>query len=205
METGVSRYRRTRHTGSRSAGQDVANEKLRECVDPAVVRGDVTMEPEESSERWEGAAAHPLAELLACPPPVANLLNASAESIEFEAGDSIFRQSSPCRGLYVVVAGNLQRKAERMESRLTLGPVRVGELVELAAALGDGNHTYTLTAQSSGSMVFLPIEALRTAFQAHPPLRMQLLEELAREVSRAYALCCVTRMTGMRRRSAGIM
>jgi CRP-like cAMP-binding protein len=162
------------------------------------------MESEDSSERWDGVAAHPLAELLACPPPVTDLLNASAESIEFEAGDNIFRQSSACRGLYVVVAGNLQRRAERMESRLTLGSVRPGELVELAAALGDGEHTYTLTAVSPGSMVLLPLETLRTAFQAHPPLRMQLLEELAREVSRAYALCCVTRVTGMRRRSAGM-
>ena len=160
------------------------------------------MEPEASTDRWDGAAAHPLAELLACPPAVANLLNVSAECVEFDVGDSIFRQSTPCRGLWVVVAGTLQRKAERMESRVNLGLVRPGDLVELAAALGDGHHTYTLTAQTPGSVLLLPIEELRQAFQAYPPLRMHLLEELAREVSRAYTMCCVTRMAGIRRRSA---
>jgi len=161
------------------------------------------MEPEASTDQWNGAAAHPLSELLACPPAVAELLNASAESVEFDVGDNIFRQSAQCRGLWVVIAGTLQRKAERMESRLTLGLVRAGELVELAAALGEERHTYTLTAQSRGAMLLLPIEALQQAFQAYPPLRMRLLEELAREVSRAYAICCMTRLAGIRRRSVG--
>ncbi len=162
------------------------------------------MEPEVSTDRGDCAAAHPLAELLACPPAVAGLLNASAECVEFDVGNSIFRQSAPCRGLWVVIAGSLQRKAERIESRVLLGSVRAGELVELAAVLSDGSHTYTLTAQSPGSALLLPIEALRQAFQAYPPLRMQLLEELAREVSRAYAMCCVSRLGGTRRRSAGV-
>jgi CRP-like cAMP-binding protein len=153
--------------------------------------------------RWDGAAPHPLAELLACPPAVAALLNASAESVEFDVGDNIFRQGSTCRGLWVVIAGVLQRRAERMEARLTLGSVRAGELVELAAALGEGRHTYTLTAQTTGSVLLLPMETLQQAFRACPALRMQLLAELAREVSRAYAMCCVTRMTGVRRRSLG--
>jgi CRP-like cAMP-binding protein len=135
---------------------------------------------------------------------VSDLLNASAECIEFDVGESIFRQSSACRGLWVVVAGTLQRKAERMESRVTLGTVRAGELVELGAVLGDDRHTYTLTAQSPGSMVLLPVDALREAFLTYPALRMQLLEELAREVSRAYAMCCTTRMAGIRRYSAGL-
>jgi len=149
------------------------------------------------------AAPRPLAELLACPPAIANLLNASARSIEFAAGDAIFPQDDLCRGLYVVISGQLVRKAERLDARLTLGSVRAGDLVELAAALGDGRHTYTLIAQTSGSLLTSPTEALEQAFKAHPPLRMQLLEELAREVSRAYNSCCITRMAGIRHRSNG--
>jgi CRP-like cAMP-binding protein len=94
------------------------------------------------SERRDPAAPHPIAELLACPPAIGNLLNASAECIEFEAGDVIFHQNDICQGLYVVVAGQLQRKASRLDSRLTLGTVRSGEVVELAAMLGDVRHTY---------------------------------------------------------------
>jgi len=149
------------------------------------------------------AAARPLAELLACPPAIGNLLNASAEYTEFAAGERIFPQGALCRGLHVVISGLLLRKAERLSSRLTLGPVRAGDVVELAAALGDGRHTYTLTAQTSGIMLILPYETLQQAFKAYPPLRMQLLEELAREVSRAYNVCCLTRLAEIRHRGNG--
>src|SRR5208337_2228932 len=124
----------------------------RRIVGAAEARGDVTMQPEASFGRSERAAAHPLAELLACPPSVGNLMDASALSIEFEAGQVVFRQSEECRGLYIVVAGQLLRKAERMEARLTLGSARPGDLVELASALGDGRHTYSLAAQTAGSV-----------------------------------------------------
>jgi len=161
------------------------------------------MQPEAISRRMDAVAAHPLAELLQCPPETGSLLNGSAQCIDFDAGDVVFRQNGVCRGLYVVVSGQFVRRAERLETRLTLGPARAGDLVELAAALGDGHHTYSLVAQTPGSLLLLPMEALTLAFQSHPPLRMQLLEELAREVSRAYNACCLNRTAKVRRRSTG--
>lgn len=166
-------------------------------------RGVGTMQPAAITERRDVAASHPIAELLACPPAIGNLLSASAECIEFDAGDVIFHQNDICQGLYVVITGQLLRKAARLDARLTLGTVRAGEVVELAAMLGDVRHTYTLTAQSQGMVMRLPREALQRAFQSYPPLRMQLLEELAREVSRAYSVCCATRTAGIRRRTSG--
>jgi CRP-like cAMP-binding protein len=153
-------------------------------------------------ERRDAVAARPIAELLACPPAIGNLLNASAECIQFVVGDVIFHQNDICQGLYVVVAGQLLRKTARIDARLTLGTVRAGEIVELAAMLGDVRHTYTLAAQTNGTIMRLPRESLVRAFQSYAPLRMQLLEELAREVSRAYASCCATRLAGIRRRNA---
>jgi len=152
------------------------------------------------SGRKEAAGPYPLAKLLACPPATSNLLNSSAQSIEFDGGETVFRQSGLCKGLYVIVAGTFLRKAERLEARLTLGPARPGEIVELAAALGTGCHTYTLSAQSHGTVLLLPMEALQSAFESSPPLRMQLLEELAREVSRAYLACSFARIVPARRR-----
>jgi CRP-like cAMP-binding protein len=149
-------------------------------------------------------SARPLAELLACPPEIANLLNTAAQYLEFGDGETVFRQGSQCRGLYVVVTGEFVRKAERMDVRLMLGQVRAGELVELAAALGDGHHTFTLTAQTPASMMLLPLDPLLKAFRAYPPLRMRLLEELAREVSRAYTMSCSSRMAGIRKRGNGL-
>ena len=131
------------------------------------------------------------------------LLNGETKCVDFEPGAVVFRQQGPCKGLYVVVSGDFVRKAERFEMRVTLGSARPGDLVELAAALGDGHHTYTLTAVTPGSVLVLPIDALRHAFENHPPLRMRLLEELAREVSRAYITCCLTRVTPARRHANG--
>jgi len=162
------------------------------------------MEAEERSVRMGSVAAHPLAELLECPADAGNLLNGSAQSLEVAAGDAVFRQDEICKGLYVVVSGLFLRKAERLKTRLTLGPARTGDLVELAAALGDGHHTYTLSAQSSGSLLLLPIEALKKVFESYPPLRMRLLEELAREVSRGYLSCCLNRTVHTRRRAGSV-
>lgn len=158
------------------------------------------MQPAAMNERRDGTAPHSIAELLACPTTVSNMLSASAECIEFGIGDAIFHQNDLCRGLYVVIGGYLLRKATRLDARVTLGPARAGEVVELASMLGDVRHTYTLVAQSQGTIMRLPKETLSRAFQMYPPLRMRLLEELAREVSRAYGMCCATRMAGIRRR-----
>ena len=158
------------------------------------------MQPAATNQRRDGAAPHPIAELLACPAAIGNMLNASAECIEFEAGEVVFHQNDFCQGLYVLIAGQLLRKTARLDARFTLGMVRAGEIVELASMLGDVRHTYTLIAQSPGTVMRLPKDALLRAFQAYPPLRMQLLEELAREVSRAYGVCCATRLAGMRHR-----
>jgi CRP-like cAMP-binding protein len=150
----------------------------------------------------EGVAARPLAEILNCPPETGHVLNAAAEYINFEPGAIVFRQGGPCRGLYVVVSGQFLRKAERLESRLTLGPARVGDLVELGAALGDTRHTYTLTALTPSSVLMLPLEALNQAFCGFPAMRMQLLEELAREVSRGYFAICQARTSRLRGRGS---
>ena len=158
------------------------------------------MQSEARSKRLEAVSTHPLAELLACPPSTSNLLTASAQTITFSGGEVVFAQGAPCQGLYLVISGQLLRRAERLSMRVTLGMARSGDLVELAAALGDPVHTYTLVAQTSGSVLVLPIGALNQAFQTYPPLRMRLLEELAREVSRAYHLCTLTNLTRVRKR-----
>jgi CRP-like cAMP-binding protein len=147
------------------------------------------MQSEAGAGRSDPVAPRPLAELLACPASIGNLLSSSAVCLQFGEGDVVFRQGEECRGLYLVVSGQFQRRTERRATRLLLGQIRAGELVEIGAALGDARHTCTLTAISAGSFLLLPIDALIRAFDAYPPMRMQLLEELAREVSRGYQAC----------------
>jgi CRP-like cAMP-binding protein len=161
------------------------------------------MKAETKSGPLDSVAAHPLAELLECPEETGKLLTGSAECYSCDAGQTIFRQDEDCKGLYVIVSGQYVRSSERLKTRLTLGRAHAGDLMELAAALGDGHHTYTLRAITPGTLLLLPIEALHGAFQSYPPLRMRLLEELAREVSRAYIACALNRKTPARRRSAG--
>jgi CRP-like cAMP-binding protein len=160
------------------------------------------MQADEPSGLRDAVAARPLSELLECSPEARALLNGSATTLNLDVGESVFRQGEPCAGMYVVVSGQFVRRTERLNSRLTLGTVRPGDLVELAAALGDGVHTFTLTAQTPGSLLMLPLDSLRSAFQRHPPLRMRLLEELGREVCRAY-LACIQHPPVSRRRRNG--
>lgn len=201
MELGLPKTRMVQRVHVQGDGGRVAAPARRGSRLRAETEGDGTMQLETRSRRMEAVQAHPVAELLECPPEVGLLLNVSAQCINFEAGDVVFRQSGVCSGLYLVISGQFQRRTERLETHLMLAPARSGELVELAAALGDGYHTYTLAAQSAGSVLLLPIEALNKAFQSYPPLRMQLLKELAREVSRAYVTCCICRTAKPKRGS----
>lgn len=200
------RYGLSHARSSKCTHQMPARSRITQHVQDRAVRGEkmeeVNTQAPAPLERLEAVAAHPLAELLDCPPTTGNLLSGSAQCIAFDDGEVVFRQNEPCKGLYVVVSGLFVRKAERLKTRVTLGPARAGDLVELAAALGDGLHTFTLSAQSAGSVLMLPIEALNQVFESYPPLRMRLLEELAREVSRAYISCCMSRAVPTRRRSA---
>jgi len=160
------------------------------------------MQTEARSERSESVDPRPLAELLQCPPSIRTVLNRSSQCFNYEAGDIVFRQSDPCQGLYLIVSGQFQRRTDRLNAHLVLGQARSGDLIELAAILGDERHTYTLGAISAGSVLMLPIDALHRAFDAYPPLRRQLLEELAREVSRGYSACWHLRLFKPRRGGA---
>ena len=159
------------------------------------------MQAEAHSAASDPLAPHPLVELLQCPPSVTDLLNRAARSMNFAEGEFVFHQGAECHGLYLVVAGLFQRKTERIETRLTLGTARSGDLVELSAALCDGRHTCSLFAVASATVLELPLDALNRAFLEHPPLRMRLLEELGREVSRAYAATCRVRIAVTRQRA----
>ena len=204
MESGISQIRLTNRARLEPGSGRIAEDPHSGTGFRAETKGDVTMQPDARSWRMEAAQAHPLAELLACPPETGNLLNGAAQCIDFAVGETVFRQSGICQGLYLVISGQFLRRTERLAARLTLSPARTGDLLELAATLGDGRHTYTLSAQTAGSVLMLPIEALSVAFQSYPPLRMRLLEELAREVSRAYNACCMSRTARVRRRGAEI-
>jgi len=162
------------------------------------------MQSEARSIHVDLVEAHPVSELLACPPETGILLTASARSVSFDSGQVVFRQLSLCEGLYLVVSGQFLRRTERLGMRIVLGTARPGDLLELAAALGDRQHTYSLVAQTPGALLLLPIETLHKAFQSYPPLRMKLLEELAREVSRAYRASSTSKMVRARRRSSSL-
>jgi CRP-like cAMP-binding protein len=157
------------------------------------------MQPKARSTDVDSVEAHPASELLACPPETGILLTSSAQSLSFAAAQVIFRQSSLCQGLYLVVSGQLLRRTGRLNTRIVLGNARPGDLLELAAVLGERHHTYSLIAQTPASLLMLPIESLHQAFKSYPPLRMKLLEELAREVSRAYRACRASKMMRTRR------
>jgi CRP-like cAMP-binding protein len=163
-----------------------------------MIRAEGQREPQAAMASAQ-AAARPLAEVFACTVATERLLDQSAQTICFASGETIFRQGERSRGLYVVVNGCLARWAMQQGVRVELNCMREGELVELAAVLGDSVHTYTLTAKTDGVLLLLSAGALKRALEADAGLRMRLLEELAREVSRGYGACRMLWMARMRK------
>ncbi|HVJ09098.1 MAG TPA: Crp/Fnr family transcriptional regulator [Acidisarcina sp.] len=145
----------------------------------------------------------PLTELLACPGQLEQQLGAAAQRRHYAAGELLFAQGTECDGLYLLLTGEFARSAQRREKRLTLGTLHAGDLVELAAVLGDHRHNYTLAASTDAAALVFPMSVLQAAFQEYPPLRMHLLEELGREVSRAYGLVYLPRKTRIRHPGGG--
>lgn len=150
-----------------------------------------------------GAVPQPLTFLFECPKEVEKKLGAATERRSFVDGQVLFEQNQACDGLYLILAGEFARATDRWGTRLSLSPLHAGDLVELAAILGDGQYTSTVTATSSAAVMVFPRTALEEAFAAFPPLRMRLLEELGREVSRAYAIVSFGRGLRTRRSRKG--
>jgi len=201
MESGTGQIRNTRPGIREPAFRSIAAASRVGPVLRAQTMADAGIQPEARSGRLAAVQARPLVELLACPPETGKLLNAAALSLSVDTGQVVFRQGHACKGLYLLVSGHFLRRTERLDTRLILGSAHAGDLVELAATLGDGRHTYTLTAQTPGSVLLLPMAALTLALESYPPMRMRLLEELAREVSRSYEASCQNRAPKTRRRS----
>ena len=158
-------------------------------------------DPMESHEERQGLCAvapRPLTELLACPGPLEQMLGANAERRDYAPGEVVFSQDQECAGLYLLLAGEFSRASQRREKRLNLGILHAGDLVDLASVLGNSRHNYTLTAVSPSATLLFPMNTLQAVFEEYPPLRMHLLEELGREVSRAYGLVYVPRKTRVR-------
>jgi CRP-like cAMP-binding protein len=149
----------------------------------------------ERHEHVYTATPRPLAELLDCPGPISEQLGNSVERKAYAAGDMVFVQNAQSKGLYLLLGGEFYRSAERREKRVALGKLHGGDLAELAAILGDGTHTYSLMASAPSEALLFPGNSLLQAFTDYPPLRMRLLEELGREVSRAYHAVHIPRRT----------
>lgn len=139
--------------------------------------------------------AAPVAELLACPPAIGELLGKAVQRRQYASSEILFAQGAPCEGLFLLMEGEFARSALRREKRLALGSVHSGSLVELAAVLGSGVHNYTLSATGTSAALLFPLQVFREALELHPPLRMRLLEELGREVSRVYGIAYLPRRT----------
>ena len=204
MEPGSSQVRSTRSTRQGPAGRWIARATRRRTGDRAEARGDGTMQPEARFGHAE-AAAHPLAELLECPPAIGNLLNASAQYARLRnRGDGL----SPGRALPRALRGGFR------------AAVAQDGAPEYAADAGTGARRETWwNWRPRWAMDIILIRSRRKLrrrccccrssrssrlSRRYPPLRMQLLEELAREVSRAYNTCCLhASWPGVRHRSNG--
>jgi hypothetical protein len=143
MESGSSQIRSTKSRSPGTGGRQVeGRSRIRWYRTAGREKGDGTMQPEARSLRLDAVQAHPLAELLECPPRDREPAERLGAVHRFRCGDVVFRQRTPARGSTLWFQGSFCARTERLDTRLTLGPARAGDLVELAAALGDGPHLH---------------------------------------------------------------
>ena len=121
MDSGSTQTRISKRARKQSAGRPVAASTRRGAEARAETEGKPAMQRETRSRRLEAVRAHPVAELLECPPEIVLLLNRSAQCLSFEAGEAVFHQSGICRGLYLVITGQFLRRAERLKDAVDAG------------------------------------------------------------------------------------
>src|ERR1035437_3745459 len=92
--------RTTKRARPQASDWPVTASTRRRAASRAQTEGEVAMQREAKSRQMEAVKAHPVAELLECPPAIGLLLNRAAQCLSFEAGEVVFPQSGICPGIW---------------------------------------------------------------------------------------------------------
>ncbi len=129
-----------------------------------------------------GIAAYP--ELALLPEAVAG----RARLINFDAGDVVFRNGEPPRGLYYVIHGELMLvRHSKSGQQIILQRTRAGFFAE--ASVESGSYHCDGVARAKSRAYVLPMEAFKQALARDPAFHAAWRKRLAGEIRRLRAQC----------------
>jgi CRP/FNR family cyclic AMP-dependent transcriptional regulator len=100
--------------------------------------------------------------------------------VDFDSGDSLFRQGEPHRGIFVLLAGAVRSFYVSPNGReITLANWSAGNFVGGPDIFGDGVHVWSGTAIEPGYAVRLPGVAVRELMMQIPSFAIGLIQGLA--------------------------
>lgn len=82
----------------------------------------------------------------------------------------IFREGSPCLGLYIVKTGQVKLIQTRKEKEQLLAIVRAGDPLDLVPFLDNGPHSFSAQARGTATLYFMPTETARDLIWSTPAL-----------------------------------
>ena len=105
-------------------------------------------------------------------------LAARTRELHADAGDVLYREGDPYRGVYLVVSGTLELRKGRALIRLLRSGMSVGELW-----LGAGEpHSYTLTATEHSHVLHVSHEDMLDAMNDFPEFAAAMVQSFARRI-----------------------
>lgn len=109
-------------------------------------------------------------------------------------GEIIFREGEPCRGLYLILEGEVRvYRSNASGKEQVLATYRSGESIGEVALFDEGPYLAAARATRDGRILFLPLDEVQALYQTHPEVSHAVVRELAQRVRKLAAL--LDRMT----------
>jgi CRP-like cAMP-binding protein len=140
--------------------------------------------------------SHDPARVVASQPLFASLCGAECAALvgrsvcrSVSAGEELFREGEPCRGLYLVVEGTVRTyRANRDGQEQVYGVVGAGGSLVEVSLFDDGPYLASARVVESGRVLFLPFAEVQALYQSHPEVAQAVVRQLGVRVRSLAAL-----------------
>lgn len=104
-------------------------------------------------------------------------------------GEVLFREGEPCRGLYLIVEGEVRAyRAGRDGQEQVLGVFGPGDSLGEVSLFDEGPYLASARASGEGRVIFLPFAEVHALYRTHPQVAHAVVRELGQRVRSLAAL-----------------